>query len=1199
MTGAQPAGGTDEAGATTTPPARGRVGLLDRMGLGPESATRRFPWPRPDGSTVHYRRVPWETGVEEQRIGPAAGLIGVVLCLVGLVLFVSLDTAPESGALGIVPFELAGSGDRVVELTSGLLPRHERESLRAERNEGMAVLGSVERPLEPWTADDRDAIRRQLLADVPFAVGYALLLAFLCAHGRRHVADPWAISLGRLAGLAALLAGLMDLIENGLLLVVIDQLDLSGSPPSIGRVGGTAAVAAAGFAWAKFALVGFALAFVLMAALAWIWGVIEFSLVGWWGRRRPSAREKRDQQFKEDVRDAERKGVEEYTVHLHRMISWDEVVRTEAVEAARVEKVNADAAVRGGEVNLAAARRRHDEAAGRRSSPMPAGASPEIAARHAATTSREAAAPDPVAAAERRLAAARREAHAAADRLAKEEKKLARIVARRQRLDRWTTAARHGDDLDSQPMADTAETEGKELRQWYLDGLQTRAVPPPFEDGRHAGSAFDPPEAHHDFSGWEEASAELREYWARTPEPGRMGISASGGGIRSASFHLGVYQALQEEELLPAARYVASVSGGGYITGALTAMRYETDQRLIAAEPPFAPRSPETRRLRNNTSYLAPGAWNKVKVAGRFLGGVAHNVLFMALAVWVVVAPVAWLMRSQMLHPFIDHQGYDVWWSWPPIVVAGIALLLAATSFPSGALGRTRLLADRPSGNAFRTAATVIGSALFAATVVLPWVIVEAPGLLADIVAALPFEDLGGADTTPAEGDATAGEDVTFLGVLKLLGLFSVVANAVGAALTRNKAMLANIGGFIVLPAGVGAAVWYAATSEWGDNRWVWLGALVALVCLFLPGDQTQRTFHPFYKSRLESVFAVRRVATKNGAFAGQLDPDRFWSLSRYHETPGRPWPQTVFCCAANVSSENIGLENITPPGRDAVAFTFSSTEIGGPGFGYVDTKHFEDVVSSRLHRNSTLPAAVAISGAAFSPSMGKQTRPAFTSLLALLNMRLGVWTPHPDSVARVPRTMKGAWSRRPRARYLLREILGKHRVDDEFVYVTDGGHIDNLGIVELLRRGCTVLLSFDASGDDIDRFSQIGEAIALARSELGVEIVLDPEEMKPQDPDAPRRSPRSVITGKLQYPDGTTGIIVFGKTAVVDDAPWDVRSFGLEDDAFPAHSTLKQLFDDQKFESYRTLGYLTGATAAQELRRAASRAHMKIEYVN
>src|SRR5436190_5026562 len=48
-------------------------------------------------------------------------------------------------------------------------------------------------------------------------------------------------------------------------------------------------------------------------------------------------------------------------------------------------------------------------------------------------------------------------------------------------------------------------------------------------------------------------------------EVSALGVAFSGGGIRSATFNLGVTQGLAEQELWPHVDYLSTVSGGGYI----------------------------------------------------------------------------------------------------------------------------------------------------------------------------------------------------------------------------------------------------------------------------------------------------------------------------------------------------------------------------------------------------------------------------------------------------------------------------------------------------------------------------------------------------------------------------------------------------------------------------------------------------------
>jgi hypothetical protein len=203
---------------------------------------------------------------------------------------------------------------------------------------------------------------------------------------------------------------------------------------------------------------------------------------------------------------------------------------------------------------------------------------------------------------------------------------------------------------------------------------------------------------------------------------------------------------------------------------------------------------------------------------------------------------------------------------------------------------------------------------------------------------------------------------------------------------------------------------------------------------------------------------------------------------------------------------------------------------------------------------------------------------------MALLDLRLGVWLPNPRRVAEARRQPDGTYRypSRPRPVYLVRELLGLNRRNARYLYVTDGGHYENLGLVELIRRRCGWIWCVDASGDAIDTFNTLGEALALARSELGVVVDISPEADMAPDPKVsadraelgkPPWARSTFACGTLTYPDGTTGTLVVVKAGVTAGAPWDVQSFYERHPQFPCDPTLNQLFTAERFDAYRALG--------------------------
>jgi len=160
---------------------------------------------------------------------------------------------------------------------------------------------------------------------------------------------------------------------------------------------------------------------------------------------------------------------------------------------------------------------------------------------------------------------------------------------------------------------------------------------------------------------------------------------------------------------------------------------------------------------------------------------------------------------------------------------------------------------------------------------------------------------------------------------------------------------------------------------------------------------------------------------------------------------------------------------------------------------------------------------------------------------------------------------------------YLLREIFGRNHLDAPFLYVTDGGHYENLGLVELLRRKCETIWCIDASGDQPDTFDTLGGAFMTAEQELGIRFDIKPKEA--MAPVAARsgndpwfvRAPFCV--GSFVYADGKPGVLVIVKAGVPKNAPWSVRSYHAQHPNFPCDPTLDQLFNGDRFEAYRELG--------------------------
>lgn len=204
--------------------------------------------------------------------------------------------------------------------------------------------------------------------------------------------------------------------------------------------------------------------------------------------------------------------------------------------------------------------------------------------------------------------------------------------------------------------------------------------------------------------------------------------------------------------------------------------------------------------------------------------------------------------------------------------------------------------------------------------------------------------------------------------------------------------------------------------------------------------------------------------------------------------------------------------------------FSFSSLFCGSPasGIGYAPTRYYPrgsgsdeepsaDASTSVAAGGLTLGTAAAVSGAAVSPASGRITHPIKAFLMSLLNARLGLWIRNPSD-----RTMEASDSRLAVIPFM-RELLGLRANIHRRIHLSDGGHFENLGLYELLRRGCSVIVVVDASCDPKGSDDDFGNAIRRARIDLGIEI------QPPERPQPPNELPGVEAPADAAEPSGST----------------------------------------------------------------------------
>ncbi|RXH24702.1 cell division protein [Bradyrhizobium nanningense] len=283
--------------------------------------------------------------------------------------------------------------------------------------------------------------------------------------------------------------------------------------------------------------------------------------------------------------------------------------------------------------------------------------------------------------------------------------------------------------------------------------------------------------------------------------------------------------------------------------------------------------------------------------------------------------------------------------------------------------------------------------------------------------------------------------------------------------------------------------------------------------------------------------------------------------------------PYHIINAALNIQGSDFANRR----GRNADFFMFSPLHVGSEATGYANTRALEKVVP-----DLDLATAMAISGAAASSNMGSGSIRSLTPTLALLNVRLGYWLKNPRWVS-----TKDKPQHHSIPLFLWSEISGRLYENADAVYLTDGGHIENLGVYELLRRRCKVIIAVDAEADAPMNFSSLVTLQRYARIDLGIIIDLPwtpirnttLEWMKCNAAKTSSSALRSaggphVAVGTIDYGAGENGYLVYIKSSLTGDENDYIRDYARRNDTFPHETTGDQFFSEEQFEVYRALGF-------------------------
>jgi hypothetical protein len=267
-----------------------------------------------------------------------------------------------------------------------------------------------------------------------------------------------------------------------------------------------------------------------------------------------------------------------------------------------------------------------------------------------------------------------------------------------------------------------------------------------------------------------------------------------------------------------------------------------------------------------------------------------------------------------------------------------------------------------------------------------------------------------------------------------------------------------------------------------------------------------------------------------------------------------------------NMALNLVAAKNLAWQQRKAESFTVSALDSGSFRIGYQPTASYGG------DDGLTLGTAMAISGAAASPNMGYHSNGILALVMTFFNARLGWWLPNPSLPGPRLRHASPRFSLLP----LLNEALGRTTDKSHWVYLSDGGHFENLGLYEMVLRRCKRIIVVDGSADPSFNMKDLGNAVRKICIDLGVFIEFDtPPAFEP----LPKMSPRQCYLATIRYSrvDGTSeqddGKLLYIKASLSGDEPADVAQYAKSHPDFPHESTANQFFNESQFESYVRLG--------------------------
>ena len=652
------------------------------------------------------------------------------------------------------------------------------------------------------------------------------------------------------------------------------------------------------------------------------------------------------------------------------------------------------------------------------------------------------------------------------------------------------------------------------------------------------------------------------------------GIALSGGGIRAASFSLGIIQSLAKHDKLEQFDYLSTVSGGGYLGGALSWLwsgkwsegtgskrefgtsgkdfpygvdaRHSNDDTKMDKDQALL-----MRYLRQNGSYLNPGDG----LTGLSLLAVVLRGMLMGFITLIVLASLVF----SILHLTIEQLPVSLS-SITPVqftisaIVFYILSLLISTLI--SALFASCGCAD--SSYKWRRSWEIYISAIM--NIILIVFVVSAVFLLNDFITQ-EIHGIGGVS-------AMLGAALAWFSQTKDK---SKLFNYIPSSLMVNVGVFIMLLGLLVLSDRISQLILLQVAESKSMTLFYYqlsAGIVILVLAKLLPINKI--SIHRYYRDRLMETFnpdVFDILSSKKKVLASKANKV---SISECLSPDNNPMPYHII----NTNLILVGSKISKFKGRGGDNFILSPLFSGSNATGWRDSEQF-------ANNSITLPTAVAISGAAANSDSGVAgsgltIKPLISAIMTIFNLRLGYWVvnPNPEIQANqktAPSFLSpGFWG-----------VTGRNKINEtsKFIQLSDGGHFENLAMYELIRRHCKVIICSDAEQDGEFLFSSLANIIEKSRVDFGVEIKVsaeDLDELKYSEDETGiiNFAKKSYVVAEIIYPGSEpAGKLIYIKTTLTSDIPAELLSYKRSNPAFPDETTADQFFNEKQLEAYRVLG--------------------------